>query len=139
MKQWNLDHRPRGQEFCDFKKQLMQKLHGIQEPYTNDVLWRYFTILHLTGTSTRLVQEEHIANLNHIKEGRYYSKATVNTMETDYLTHIAELKTKLSAQFPDDTGFASAAQDVISRTYGRRQSSRSTRPGKINNHQRKNY
>ncbi len=132
MKSWNLDHKPRGNPFFDFRK-LLKKNHLIPDEYSSDTWWRYYSILHMTGSSTRIVREEHIANLDSIQEGKYYSKATVNAMEMDYLTQIAELKTKLSRALPDDTSFNDAAREVISRTRRRRQNSRSTRPGKINN------
>ena len=132
MKSWNLEYKPRGNPVCDFRK-LLKKNQDIPDEYTNDVWWRYFSILHMTGSATRIVREEHIANLNSIRDGKYYSKATVNTMEMDYLTQISELKTKLLNALPDDTSFNKAAREVISRTRGQRQNSRSTRPGKINN------
>ncbi len=92
-------------------------------------------MLHMTGSPTRLIAEEHVANLDCIGGGRYYSKETVNAMETDYLTRIAELKTEVLslALLHDDIEFKNAAQEVISCMHRKRQSTRSTRPGKINN------
>ena len=94
-------------------------------------------MLHMTGSPTRLIAEEHVANLDCISGGRYYSKETVNAMETDYLTRIAELKTEvLSLALHDDTEFKNAARQVISCMHSTRHNSRSTRPGKINNQTR---
>ena len=131
MKQWKLEHLPRGADFNKFKVAVSKVI--IPGHYSDDVWWRYYTILHMTGSSTRIIREEHIANLNCIQEGKYYSKATVNDMETDYLTRIAELKAGVSLALPDDTGFEDAAQVVISSMKSTRQNSRSTRPGKIVN------
>ena len=133
MKHWKLEHRPRGFEFNKFKKLTGEVVQG--HCYSDDVWWRYYTMLHMTGSPTRLIAEEHVANLDCIGGGRYYSKETVNAMETDYLTRIAELKTEVLslALLHDDTEFKNAAQDVISCMHSKRQNSRSTRPGKINN------
>lgn len=132
MKSWNLDHKPRGDSFFDFRK-LLKKKQSIPDEYSNDTWWRYYSVLHMTGSASRIIREEHIANLTSIQEGKYYSKAAVNAMEMDYLTQIADLKTKLSLALPDDTSFHDAAREVISCTRRQRQNSRSTRPGKINN------
>ncbi len=131
MKQWKLEHLPRGADFNKFRVLVSKVI--IPGYYSNDVWWRYYTILHMTGSSTRIIREEHIANLNCIQEGKYYSKATVNDMETNYLTRIAELKTEMSLVLPEDTDFEDAARVVISRMKSKRQNSRSTRPGKIIN------
>ena len=93
MKHWKLEYRPRGFEFNKFKKLTGIVVHG--HFYSDDVWWRYYTMLHMTGSPTRLITEEHVANLDCISGGRYYSKETVNAMETDYLTRIAELKTEV--------------------------------------------
>ena len=133
MKHWKLEYGHRGFEFNKFKKLTGIVVHG--NFYSDDVWWRYYTMLHMTGSPTRLITEEHVANLDCISGGRYYSKETVNAMETDYLTRIAELKTEVLslALLHDDTEFKNAAQEVISCMHRKRQSTRSTRPGKINN------
>jgi hypothetical protein len=131
MELWKLEHRPRGFEFNKFKKLMSEVVQG--HLYSDDVWWRYYTLLHMTGSSTRIVVEEHIANLDCISGGRYYSKATVNAMEKDYLTRISELKAKVTTVLPDFTGFDDAAKEVISRMHSKRQNSRSTRSGKIHN------
>ena len=130
MKTWNLDHKPRGFEFNKFKKLLSRVTPG---HYSDDVWWRYYAILHMTGSATRIVREEHVANLECIQQGKYYSKDVLNAMENDYLIHINDLKARLSEAFPDETGFEDAARTVINSTQSMRQSSRSTRPGKIRN------
>ncbi len=134
MEPWKLAYRRTGSQadFNKFKKKLTGKeFQG--HCYSDEVYWRYYTLLHMTGSSTRIVVEEHVANLDCISSGRYYSKATVNAMETDYLTSIAELMTQVSSALPDDHEFDNAAREVISRMHNTRQNSKSTRPGKINN------
>lgn len=136
MEPWKLACRYSGSqaEFNKFKKLIGDVVKG--HCYSDEVYWRYYTLLHMTGTSTRIVEEEHVANLDCISIGSYYSKATVNSMETDYLTSIAELKTQVSSALPEDDGFDNAAREVISRMHSTRQNSRSKRPGKINNKKR---
>jgi hypothetical protein len=133
MEPWKLAYRHMGSQadFNKFKKLTGEIVQG--HCYSDEVYWRYYTLLHMTGSSTRIVVEEHVDNLDCISSGGYYSKATVNAMETDYLTSIAELMTQVSSALPDDDGFDNAAREVISRMYSTRQNSKSTRPGKINN------
>ncbi len=83
--------------------------------------------MHNTNLTNKRIAEE-------IENGRFYSKSTLKAMEIKYLARIAELKQTMTKKLPDDTQFDDAAQMVALRASMSRQSSRSTRPEKIQNH-----
>ena len=132
MKHWRLDQ-PKGTNFNYFKRDTFNGEYLEIPKYSTDVWWRYFTMLHLTGTATRLMRDEHILHLDRIESGRYYSKVSVNAMEERYLARIAELQRE--AEGLDDDTYAKAAKLASSRIKKDRKNCRSDQP-KIDNRRR---
>lgn len=129
MLHWKLDAH-RDSDFNHFKTRTFDGEYLEIPRYSDDVWWRYYTSLHMTGTATRLTREEHILNLDRIESMQYYSKETMNAMESRYMARIAVLKEEVSAL--DDQTYEEAAKIVVHRAKKRRQHFMSTQP-KINN------
>lgn len=127
MLHWKLDQH-RGAEFNKFKKNTFDEEFLEIPKYSDDVWWRYFTTLHMTGTAARITRDEHIVNLDRIQSGRYYSEATMNAMEAHYLERIAELKRDVASVLPDDKTYENAVKIVVHRAKKKRQHYMSTRP-----------
>jgi hypothetical protein len=68
--------------------------------------------------------------INSIQNSTFYSAKTLELMEAKYLNKIVSLK----QQVQDTSDFNVAAMEVVIRATMKRQSSRSTRDGKIRNH-----
>ena len=129
MRHWKLDAH-RDCEFNHFKSRTFDDEYLEIPKYSDDIWWRYYTSLHMTGTATRLMREEHITNLDRIKSGRYYSKAAMNAMEARYLARISALRTEVSAL--DNQTYEKAVKIVVRRAKKGRQHYMSTQQ-KIDN------
>ena len=98
--------------------------------YTQETHWRYFTFMHMVGAKKHNTDLTHRMLLEQFQNGTFYSRATVEAMEAKYLQRIASL-----ARCKECTAdFNRAAQTVAFRASLTRQSCRSKRPGKIQNH-----
>ncbi len=99
--------------------------------YTEKAHWRYFTFMHMVGAKKHNSDLTHRELLEQFENGKFYSNATVKAMETKYLKRIAEITQEC---LDDDDNFRCAAVTVAFRASLPRQSSRSSRKGKIKNH-----
>jgi len=126
MQSWKLEPIIYSPKFKEYRKKFMEKYPG----YSLQTCWRYFTFLHLVGADARHTHEVNADYIEWFQNGKFYSKETLNLMESKYLERIAALKQKLQ----DTSEFDAAAKEVIHRATMRRQNSRSTRCGKIKNH-----
>ena len=126
MQQWKLEPIISSVKFVDFKKTFMKKYPG----YSVQTCWRYFTFLHLVGTEIHNTEEVNEKIIDSIENSTFYSAKTLELMEAKYLDKIASLK----QQVQDTSDFDVAAMEVVIRATMKRQSSRSTRDGKIRNH-----
>ncbi len=131
MASWKLDPILYTQNYVDFKRKILKKHHN---SCSEDTYWHYYTFLHMVGTEVHNEGLTHAENMEQIEEGVFYSRSTLHTMEAKYLERIAQLKQAMKASFPNDNTFDCAARMVAHRASMRRQSSRSTRDGKIKNH-----
>jgi hypothetical protein len=98
--------------------------------YSVQTCWRYFTFLHLVGTEIHNTEEVNEKIIDSIENSTFYSAKTLELMEAKYLDKIASLK----QQVQDTSDFDVAAMEVVIRATMKRQSSRSTRDGKIRTH-----
>jgi hypothetical protein len=98
------------------------------DTFTKTTHWRYFTFLHLVGAEIHQPQSVSMALLEQFENGKFYSTATVRAMETKYLKRIVEAVSVKGCNLHE------AAKTIAFRATLVRQSSRSTRQGKIVNH-----
>jgi hypothetical protein len=131
MSQWKLDPQIYSPTFKFFLRKFCKRnCPG----YSDQTYWRYFTLLHMVGAEVHNTGLTNKRIAEEIENGRFYSKSTLKAMETKYLKRISELKSSMDSKLPDDTQFDDATQMVAIRANMSRQSSRSSRPGKIQNH-----
>jgi len=126
MQPWKLEPIVFSDKFNHFKKTFISKYPG----YSVKTCWRYFTFLHLVGTEIHNTEEVNQQTIDSIENSKFYSAKTLELMETKYLKQIADLKQRVQ----DTSGLEMAAMEVVIRATMKRQSSRSTRDGKIKNH-----
>ena len=126
MRSWKLEPIIFSPRFKEYSKHFQKKYPG----YSLKTCWRYFTFLHLVGADARQTHEVNSDNIEWFQNGKFYSKATLNTMEAKYLHKISALKQQLQ----DISEFDAAAKEVAYRATMVRQNQRSTRDGKIRNH-----
>jgi hypothetical protein len=126
MQPWKLEPIIFSDKFSVFKQHFKKKYPG----YSVQTCWRYFTILHLVGTQIHNAEEVNENFINSIQNSKFYSAQTLEHMEAKYLKKIAGLKQRVQ----DTSEFDVAATEVAIRATMKRQSSRSTRDGKIKNH-----
>ncbi len=126
MAAWKLDVEERGTSYHEYYKKAVRAFG-----YTEKAHWRYYTFMHMVGAKKHNTDLTHKELLGQFENGKFYSNATVKAMETKYLEHLAEITRECQ---DDDNDFRRAAVTVAFRASLPRQSSRSTRPGKIKNH-----
>ena len=124
MEAWNIKEIIDSMPFYEYYRKAVKKFGA----FTKTTLWRYFTFLHLVGAEIHQPRSVSTALLEQFENGKFYSTTTVRAMETKYLKRIAEAVSIKGCNFHE------AAKTVAFRAKLVRQSSRSTRPGKIVNH-----
>ena len=133
VKNLRLDHRPRGFEFNKWARKLFEVPDvELETPeYSEDEMWIYYTIHSLVGVQIHFSHSGHVTNLDRIRSGKYYSAATVDSMESHYLARIAELKSLLSLR---DRQYLDATTKIVIKKVGQKRiSCRFAREDKIHN------
>ncbi len=121
MATWRLEEGERGTAFHDYFRKAVKRFGFSERAH-----WRYFTFMHMVGAKKHNTELTHRELLALFEGGAFYSKATVQGMESKYLERMARIRR------PDE--FNDAAVTVGYRASQPRQSSQSTRPNKIKNH-----
>ena len=132
MSSWRLGER-KDFLFNKWVKHMLERFNNNLQEFSTETFWRYYTQLHLVGADVHMEETTHRKHLTLIQQAVYFDQKTMEAMETRYLTRIVELRNRLAAAFPLDVSVSRAARLVVNSVVSSRQSSRTTRGGRIQN------